>query len=135
MRQSLPSFCDLDAVLFAAERRSEALCSREDPLHSVARLTMNMFSSFPARRTERDRSRTLAHLLHSLAARSPALRVTERFSICARSRKSWNASNRDLIESGDPYQVAWKAIASGARTCAFRWLAFIIRIFRKLTCG
>ncbi len=30
-----------------------------------------------------------------------------------RSSKFSNANEPDLIESGDPYQMAWKAIASG----------------------
>ena len=88
----------------------------------------------PGARTERveaERSR-----IYSI--RSPLLSRTSRYRALLNLRAIEEILERerpDLIESGDPYQVAWKAIASGVALCAFRWLAFIIRIFRKPTCG
>ena len=72
-----------------------------------------MCSSFRARRTERieaERSR-----IYSI--RSPLLSRTSRYRALLNLRAIEEILEReqpDLIESGDPYQVGWKAIASGS---------------------
>jgi len=51
----------------------------------------------------------VADLLHPLAARVEDLALPGRCSASTRSRKILEKEMPDIIESGDPYQVAWKA--------------------------
>ena len=66
---------------------------------------------------------------------SPLISKTSRYRVMLRLEaieRILEKERPDIIESGDPYQVAWKAVHSGARW-GFRSLRFIIPTFRKRT--
>ena len=78
----------------------------------------------PGAKTKKITERTIAGLFDSLASCLSRRRAIARFLICVRSTEILEQERPDIIESSDPYQIAWKAIAHRQDVSGFRWSAF-----------
>ncbi len=122
------------AVLLAAQRWGETLRAREDRVHPKRERRRRACPDHSRGEDGGHARPALPHLHDRVAAHLPRDAVSRASRICARWRKSSNASGPTSLNRPIPIRSAG-ARSARANGSAFRWWRFIIRISCRRICA